>query len=134
LAKGISAGLTPAEGRKFAFTVGAAFLVLAAIMWWRGHATVLAVTGSIGTVLVLAGVLIPGRLSRVYHGWMAFGLALSKITTPILMSLIFFLVLTPMGLLRRAIKGHTLTPQRSAASFWHTRPPAERRGDLKRQF
>ena len=33
----VPARLTPAEGRKFGLTVGAAFLVLAAIPWWRGH-------------------------------------------------------------------------------------------------
>ena len=37
MAAGIPARLTAAEGRKFAFTVAAAFLVLAALLWWRGR-------------------------------------------------------------------------------------------------
>lgn len=108
--------------------------MLSAIMWWRGHQTVLAVTLTLGTVLVLAALVLPGRLGPVYRGWMAFGLALSKVTTPILMGAMFFLVLTPIGLIRRPFAAGKLVPRRSAASFWHDRPEGGRRGDLKHQF
>jgi hypothetical protein len=134
LAAGIPARLTPAEGRKFGLTVGGAFLALSLIMWWRDHQTVLMVTLTLGVLLVLAGLLIPGQLGPVYRGWMKFGLALSKVTTPIFMSVVFFVVVTPAGLLKRLTKGDTLVPKRNADSFWHARPEGQRRGNLKRQF
>lgn len=134
MAAGIPARLTRAEGRRFGLTVGGAFLVLSAIMWWRGHQTVLAVTFTLGTALVLAALVLPGRLGPVYRGWMAFGLALSKITTPILMGAMFFIVVTPIGLVRRLFGGNNLVPRRSASSFWHDRAAGSRRGDLKHQF
>lgn len=134
MATRIPARLTPAEGRKFAFTVGGAFLVLSAIMWWRDHELPLQLFLAVGATLVLAGIILPGRLGPIYRGWMAFGLGLSKITTPIVMSIMFFLVMTPIGLLRRAFSRTRLIPLRSASTFWHDRPAGERRGDLKRQF
>jgi hypothetical protein len=134
LAAGIPARLTAAEGRRFALTVGGAFLALSLLMWWRGHMTVLTVTLSLGALLILAGLVIPAKLGPVYRAWMRFGLALSKITSPIFMGAIFFVVLTPIGLIRRLAGGKRLVPARTAGSYWHERPVGERRGNLKRQF
>ena len=56
LAHGIPARLSAAAaGRKFAFTVGAAFLVLAAILWWRSHLRTAYTFGGIGATLGLLG-------------------------------------------------------------------------------
>lgn len=41
----------------------------------------------------------PLSLRPLYRGWMRFGLMLSRITTPLIMSIVFFLVVTPMALL-----------------------------------
>ena len=134
MATGIPARLTPAQGRKFGLQVGVAFLVLGAVMWWRGHEIPRAIFATLGIVLVVAGIIIPGYLGPVYRGWMAFGLALSKITTPIFMSIVFYGVLMPIGLLRRVFSSEKLVPSRTAQTFWHSRPENARRGDLKHQF
>ncbi len=42
---------------------------------------------------------------------MRFGLLLSRITTPIIMALVFFLVLTPMALFRRLLRKDALQRQ-----------------------
>ena len=43
MAQGSSARLSPTEGRRFAFTLMAAFGVLTALLWWREHETPAAV-------------------------------------------------------------------------------------------
>ena len=43
----------------------------------------------------------PGRLGPLYRAWMGLALLLSKVTTPILMAIIYFAVITPIGLLLR---------------------------------
>jgi hypothetical protein len=53
-------------------------------------------------VLAVWSLVAPLSLRHVYRLWMRFGLVLSRITTPIILGIAFFLVLTPMGLLRRA--------------------------------
>ncbi len=55
----------------------------------------------IAGILVAWGLVAPGSLRPVYRGWMKFGLLLSKVTTPLIMGIVFFLIVTPMGLVRR---------------------------------
>ena len=132
MAHRIPARLSAAEGRKFALTVGSAFLVLAAFTTWRGHEKVATITGALGAAFVLAGLLAPAHLGLIYRGWMAFGLALSKITTPIFMGIVYFIVIAPIGMFRRAIGRNALIAQ-GTKSVWVTRDAAVR-SDLNRQF
>ena len=132
MAHGIPARLSPVEGRKFALTVGAAFVALAGFTLWRGHEKVATITGALGAAFILAGLLAPGHLGLIYRGWMAFGLALSKITTPIFMGVVYFLVIAPIGLLRRAF-GRNALVARGTTTVWATRDIATP-SDLNRQF
>ena len=56
-------------------------------------------------ILVAAGLFAPMVLQPVYRLWMRFGLLLSKITTPLILGIVFFLVIMPMGLVMR-LMGH----------------------------
>ena len=85
----VPARLTAREGRAFAFPVGAAFLVLAGITWWRDHELLTRVFGGVGGLLLLAGLLIPTLLGPLQRGWMGLAHAISKVTTPIFMGASF---------------------------------------------
>jgi len=52
-------------------------------------------------VLGSAGLLIPEALRPVHYGWMRFALLISKVTTPLILAVVFFLVFTPIGLLMK---------------------------------
>ena len=135
MAAGVPARLTAAQGRRFGVTVGGAFLVLAVIAWWRGHPMTTQVLGSLGVVLVLAGLLVPTRLGPVERAWMGLAHAISKVTTPIVMAVIYFVVLTPVGVMRRTIGGNPLSHAERERSFWKTRPAnARRSASMERQF
>ena len=101
MAAGIPARLSPADGRKFAFTVGAAFLVLAALMFWRQHALLLRIFGGLGVGLTVLGIVAPASLGPLNRAWMGLAHLISKVTTPIFMGAIFFLAITPISLLMR---------------------------------
>ena len=94
----IRARLTRSEGRRFAFPVGLAFLAVASITLWRGHQSASLVLGGLAVALLLAGALIPTRLGPVYRGWMGLALVISKVTTPIFLGVVYFLVITPSEL------------------------------------
>jgi len=47
------------------------------------------------------GLIAPTSLRVVYRTWMRFGLLMSKVMTPLIMGIVFFLVITPIGLVRR---------------------------------
>jgi hypothetical protein len=130
---GIPARLTPAEGRKFAFTVGAAFFVLAALTWWRDRELPMLVFGSLAAVLLVAGALIPGRLGPVYRAWMGLAHAISKVTTPIFMGIVYFVVLTPIGLAMRLVGRRPMVHKEHDGGFWRAAPSGGR-ADLERQF
>jgi hypothetical protein len=65
---------------------------------------------------------------------MAFAVAISKVTTPIVMGVLYFVVITPVGLVMRLFGHNALTRSRTPASVWVRRAPSARRGDLERQF
>jgi hypothetical protein len=134
LAGRIPARLTAAEGRKFGLVVGAAFLVFGGLMWRRGHLPPAYVAAGLGGLLFLAGLTAPQRLGPVYRAWMALARAISKVTTPIVMGAIWFLVITPAGLLVRLFGHRPLSHPRDATTFWHTRPAGERRSVMDHQF
>ncbi len=126
--------MSPAEGRRFGLLVGGAFLVLGAVSRWRGHDIAPQVFWAAGGTLAAAGLLIPGYLGPVHRWWMRVGVALSKVTTPIFMGLIYFGVFTPIGFIRRVF-GHSDLVRAPGNSFWISREAgAGRRSDLQRHF
>jgi len=135
--KANSTRLTASEGRRFAWTLAGAFAVFAAIAWWRGRERVALVFATLAAIFFLAGSIAPTRLGPVERAWMGVAHAISRVTTPLFMGIVYFVVLTPMGLFRRAVTKHTLSPARSAKTFWIDRkkvdPDAARRR-MERQF
>ena len=134
MAAGVPARLTPAQGRRFGLTVGGAFLVFAGIAWWRAHPTASTVLGGLGATLSLAGLIIPTYLGPVERAWMKLAHLISKVTTPIVMGVMYLAVLTPVGLLRRTFGGNPMVHEIHEASFWRSRPEGRRAGNLTRQF
>ena len=133
MASGIPAGLTSAEGRKFAFTVGGAFLVLAAIVFWRDHRTLATVFGALAGTLGVLGLVVPSKLGPVQEAWMGLAHLISKVTTPIFMGVVYFIVITPISLLMRLFGKVPLRIKRGP-TYWVERAPDSRRGDLEKQF
>ncbi len=133
MARGISAGLSAAEGRKFGLLVGGAFLVLGVLLWRRAHLTPAYLAFALAALLIVGGLFVPSRMGPIYRAWMALAVAISKVTTPVLMGLIFFLVLTPAGLLARLV-GHRPLARPEGATFWQSRAAGARRGQMDHQF
>jgi hypothetical protein len=132
LAHQISARLSAAEGRRFGFTIGIAFLAVAGLLWWRTHIVAAAIAGSLGALLLLSGALVPGKLGPVHAAWMRFALVLSKVTTPVFMTIVYFVVITPIGVIRRAA-GKSPILVRGSSTRWESRG-GQPRSDLNRQF
>ena len=131
----VPARLTAAEGRRFGFTVGAAFLALAAIGWWRGGGIAMMIFATLGGLLSVAGLVIPTQLGPVERAWMGLAHAISKVTTPIVMGIMYLVVLTPIGMIRRAVGGNALEHPATNGSYWQSRPEGTRRStSLERQF
>ena len=134
MADRVSARLSAAAGRKFAFTVGAAFAALGAFALWRQNAVLTTVFGTLAALLLLSGLVAPRALGPVERGWMALAHLMSKVTTPIFMGIVYLLVITPIGLLMSVAGRRPLRPVKGATTYWRSRAEGARRSDLTRQF
>ncbi len=81
--------------------------------------------------------LVPGVLAPLNRAWSAFGVLLGKVIAPIVMGIIYYLVLTPVALLRRVFGKPGLQTHfdDDAQSYWIKRePPGPDPSQLPRQF
>ena len=126
---------SPRALRRFGFTVGFVILFLGCVLLWRQRGAGWPLI-SIGTVLVLAAGLAPLRLKWIHASWMIASLALGWIVTRILLTTVFFFVVTPIGLLQRLFGKRVIEVafKADSASYWQTRtaPPAPE--DYEKQF
>ena len=122
--------------RAFGWVFTAVFLVVAlwplaaggALRWWSliVSAAVLLVTLTVPRLLAM-----PNRL------WLRFGLLLNRIISPVMLAILFYLVVTPIGLLMRAVGKDNLRLRRSAQaeSYWIARdPPGPEPDSMSNQF
>jgi hypothetical protein len=115
-----------ASGRRFAWTLACGFAVLAAIGQWRGRVHSAMGLCVIAVIMLLAGAVIPAKLGPLERIWTRFGEALSRVTSPIFFSVLYLIVVTPVGLARRTLAKSPLARARSQQSFWVRRPTMSR--------
>jgi amino acid transporter len=118
----------PRELRQFGITTGTIVVVLfAGLFPWLLERPIPTWPLVIGGVLIVWGLLLPASLGPVYRGWMKFGTVMSRITTPILMTAIFVLVIVPVALVLRLLKKDPMCRKfdRDASSYRVTGSGAE---------
>jgi hypothetical protein len=130
-------GAAPTRKQLAAFgaTMAGALAVLAALRVWRSGFDGLAVAALVaGALFVLAGLLAPRPLAPVFRGWMRLAEVLGWINTRILLTVIFYLVVTPIGLVMRLARRSPLD-LRQRESYW-AEPPRSSYGDrhFEKQF
>lgn len=106
--------------REFGLLVGSVLLLLGS--WWlyRGHWKPAANSFvGLGAVLAILGLLWPRLLVLPNRAWMGLAHWLSFFTTPIVLGLVYFLVLMPIGVFKRLSGWDPLRRRAaSAASYW----------------
>jgi hypothetical protein len=115
--------------REFGLIVGGVLVLLSA--WWlyRGKFPTLShVTLPIGGVLVLLGLIFPAALVWPNKAWMTLAEVLSFVTTRIVLAFVFFVIVTPIGFVKRLF-GWDPLQRRAAASDSYWRPYSDRQRD-----
>ena len=107
--------------------------VFGGLSLWRGHLYLPRVLLGLGGTLMASGVLIPSHLGPVYRGWMAFGRAINKVTSPIVIGAMYFVVLSPVGMLLRVLGRNPLRHRERNGGFWMP-ASSDGRSDLETQF
>jgi len=107
------------ELRKFGLLVGGVFVVLGVLMWLR-HKPHFAWCLTPGCVLFVLGAAVPKILKPIYIVWMSVAIALGFIVSNVLLTLFFFFVITPVGLVARMAGKDFLSLKLSpsATTYW----------------
>jgi hypothetical protein len=115
--------------REFGLVVGGVLVLLA--FWWiyRGKfVNARQVILPLGTLLVLLGLIWPRVLVLPNRAWMLLAEGLSFVTTRVILAVVFFLVITPIGLVKR-LSGWDPLGRRGPRSSSYWKPYSERQRD-----
>jgi len=123
------------SNRSFGLTFAAAFAALGAISLWRGlghGAWDLGLAVGFLTVAAFA----PGTLGPLNRAWAWVGRALNRVVSPLLILVLFYGVVTPVGLAMRAVGKDSLRLRRDphSSSYWIDCHEESKTSDMRRQF
>lgn len=137
----VRAAATPAACRRFGFTLliglpvaGLAWLLVLRLATDRWVWSV--IMGFAMAALVLGGSALaaPGWGRRLYIGWHTVTRSIELALTWVLLALVFWLVITPVGLVRRGRHTAFRRPASGAKSCWQDVPPVKDPSRYYRQF
>ncbi len=126
-----------AKLREFGLTVGIAFGVLAGLLFWRqkSHYLYLAI---ISVAFIVTALTLPRALREVNRAWMTFSQALGWVMTRVILTVLFFAVFTPIGLIARFVARKEFLDLKMGGakdSYWNYRERTEKgQIDYERQF
>jgi hypothetical protein len=83
-------------------------------------------------VFLIITIIRPNLFTYLNRLWIKFGILLGKIISPIVMGLVFFCVVTPIGALVRILKKDIMGLKRGTTSYWINRE--DKLQSMKKQF
>jgi len=112
--------------RGFGLVFAAVFVIVALWPLTGEDSTVRLWSLAVAAAFVLVAFGAPRLLRPLNRIWAAFGLLLHRVVNPVVMGLIFYLSVVPVGLIMRALGKRPLALgfEPEAASYWIIRDPA----------
>ncbi len=121
------------EVKKFGFLVGGVLIVISIFMIWKeiAYYQILLI---ISAALILLAVIIPKVLKPIYKIWMTLAVILGWIMTRVILTILFYLIVTPIGVIGRLFGKQflDLSWKKSTVSFWNKR--SESLNEMEKQF
>ena len=122
--------------KKTGLTIGMVLIIISLLLWYLGKNTFMYFSGLGGLFIILAIVAVP--VLRPFHKlWMMLALLMGFVMSRIILTLLFYLVLTPIGLLAKIVgkKFMHLGFDKNAKTYWEKREnTAKQQIDYERQF
>ena len=124
------------EVRQFGLMMGFVLGVFGGLFYWRDHPTVSMVLWPVGGFMAVSCLLFPAMMRPVFRVWMKFAMALGWVNTHLILFLLYYLVFTPIGLVRRIFNRDPLKHriEKDRASYWKIREPGYDRDRCERPF
>ena len=127
---------TKEDLRKFGLTVGIVLAAIGTLLFYFEKSSAIYFT-VIGVLLILLGILLPQLLKPINKVWMELAIVLGFIMTRVILTTLFYLVITPIGFLAKIFgkKFMNLKYDRSAKTYWEKRTSIQKKTiDYERQF
>ena len=107
---------------KFGITIGIVLMIIAGFLFWKEKES-FQIFFTVGIVLCALGILIPIVLKPIYWIWMIFAVILGWFMTRVILSLLFYVVFTSIGLTLRFFGKQFLELRwdKSKESYWNFR-------------
>ena len=83
-------------------------------------------------IFLIITIIKPNLFTFLNKLWIQFGVLLGKIISPVVMGLVFFIVVTPIGIFVRILKKDVMGLKRGASSYWINRE--DKLQSMKKQF
>jgi hypothetical protein len=121
--------------RRFGLTVGGVFLLAGAVSFTVGSGKLVPYVLPPGVALVVLGLVYPPLLVPVERWWMKLGAAMHVVSSTVIITAVFLLVVVPIGALMRRL-GHDPMRRRrgTGETYWITRTADIAPETMKRQF
>lgn len=123
-----------ASPRTFGLTFAAVFAIVAVWPLWNGGVTRVW-SAVVSAAFLVAAIVAPRALATLSRLWQAVGLLLHHVVNPVVMGALFFLAVTPFGLLvrwRNPTWAARFRIDRSASTYWIPRSDAP--ASMRQQF
>ena len=121
--------------KNFGFTIGFILLIIGVFLFVREKGLFVYLF-SIGSILIILGGIVPVLLRPFYKVWMTFAVIIGWIMTRIILSILFFSIITIIGLFTRLLgKDFLNLKSKSNESYWDIRNKEfELNQDYEKQF
>ena len=86
----------------------------------------------ISLVFLIVTIIKPNLFTFLNKLWIKFGILLGKIISPIVMGIVFFFVVTPIGIFLKILKKDVMGLKTGISSYWITRE--DKVQSMKKQF
>ena len=86
----------------------------------------------LSSLFLIITIIRPNLFTFLNRLWIQFGILLGKIISPVVMGLVFFFVVTPIGILVRILKKDVMGLKRGVSSYWINRE--DKVQSMKKQF
>jgi len=122
--------------KKTGLTVGVVLILISLLLWYFGKSSFMYFSISGGLFVILALIAIP--VLRPFHKlWMMLALLMGFVMSRVILTLLFYLILTPTGLIAK-IFGKKFMPlgfDKGATTYWEKRVVTiKQKIDYERQF
>jgi len=124
------------DWKKFGITMGIILTIIGLFLLWKKN-HYFEYSFFLAAAFIIPGLILPSVLKPVYKAWMALSVVMGFIMTRVIMFMIFYLIVTPIGLIA-SITGKKFLDMKidkGAKSYWIVREKTQKlKSDYERQF